>query len=271
MTAMRIDAHTHVFEPSRFTYPWSGDGSMLDATHDASQLRPLLAASGVDRCVLVQALPTEAETARLLEIAGDEPRVGAVVGWVDLTAADVASRIPAGLRGVRHQVCDEADPRWLARDDVQRGIAAVGAAGLLYELLVKPEQLPLALDTARAHPGVQLVLGHMGLPPLDGDQSQWRDGVRALAAQPNVAVKLCGLLTLGGPRWRLADVAGLLDPLVDWFTPQRLMFGSDWPACRLGGDYDDAVQVVEEGLQALDEEEQAAIMGGTAARIYGIA
>lgn len=249
---LRVDAHIH-----------------FDGTHDA-ELGPLLSTSGMDRAVLVQALPSEAETARLLEVAAAEPFASAVVGWVDLTAAGVAQRIPAGLRGVRHQVCDEQDPRWLARDDVQRGIAAVGEAGLLYELLVKPEQLGLALDTARAHPDTQFVLGHMGLPPLAGDQSAWRAGVEALAAQRNVACKLCGVLTLAGPRWRLVDVAGLLDPLVDCFTPQRLMFGSDWPACRLGGDYEDAVQVVEEGLQALDEEEQAAIMGGTAARIYGI-
>jgi L-fuconolactonase len=268
VSALRVDAHQHIFEPSLHTYPWTGDGGVLDATYDAAALRPLLAGSGIDRTVLVQALPSEAETQRLLEIAAGEPFVGAVVGWIDLCAPDVAARIPPGLRGVRHQVADEQDPRWLARDDVQRGIAAVGVAGLVYELLVRPAQLPLALDTARAHPDMQFVLGHMGLPPLDGDDSEWRDGVRALAAQPNVSCKLCGVLTLGGSRWRLVDVAGLLDPLVDWFTPQRLMFGSDWPACRLGGEYDDAVQVVEEGLQALTEDEQADIMGATAARIY---
>lgn len=244
---LRVDAHTHDVE-----------------------LKPYLAGSSIDRTVLVQSQPSVEETARLLEIAAATPFVGAVVGWVDLAAPDVAERIPGGLRGVCHPVCDEADPGWLGRDDVQCGIAAVGAAGLLCELLVRPEQLGLALDSVRANPGMQFVLGHMGLPPMDGDQSQWREGVRTLAAQPNVACKLCGVLSLAERRWRLVDVAALLDPLVDWFTPQRLMFGSDWPSCRLGGDYDEAVQVVEEGLQALDAGEQAAIMGGTAARLYGI-
>jgi L-fuconolactonase len=277
----RIDAHQHFFDPSRHRYPWTGDGGVLDRSHAPQDLRPLPAEAGMIRTVLVQALASTEETCDLLAIAAHCEMVGAVVGWVDLCAPDVGERIAAlraevggdRLRGIRHQACDEADPGWICREDVQRGIAAVGEAGLVYELLLRPEQLDMALDTARRHPGQRFVLGHLGLPPLLGDDAElqpWRTGMRALAEAPNVACKLAGLLTLAGERWRRCDFSRVVAPLLEWFGPSRLCFGSDWPACRLGGGYAEAVEVVEQQVGLLGEAERAAVMGGTAAAVYGI-
>jgi len=75
---------------------------------------------------------------------------------------------PGGDRlvGIRHQVQDEEDPRWLLRPDVRRGIQAVGRAGLVYELLVRSRELPAAREIVAGTPDVRFVIDHLAKPPI---------------------------------------------------------------------------------------------------------
>src|SRR5205823_14212064 len=96
-------------------------------------LAPLTAAAGIDRTILVQVLPSPAETAEFLALAGEPGPVAGVVGWADLTSGGIRQALddlrsgPGGdhLVGIRHLVQGEPDPRWLARTEVRRGLAAV--------------------------------------------------------------------------------------------------------------------------------------------------
>ena len=104
----------------------------------------------------MQARSSLDETRSLLATAAAVPFVLGVVGWVDLTDADLAA-VLAGLGddlvGVRHQVHDEPDARWLLRADVQQGLATVGERGLVYDLLVRAAELPAAQESVRRNPG----------------------------------------------------------------------------------------------------------------------
>src|SRR5262249_40754189 len=151
--------------------------------------------------------------------------------WVDL-AGDVDMQLrdlDGALVGIRHQVHDEPDPAWLLGDEVQRGLDAVGRAGLVYDLLVRTRELPAAVETAARHRRVRLVLDHVGKAP-HADRDAWADGVRALAALPNVTCKLSGLFTETDPH-------GTVERALEWFGPDRCMFGSDWPVCLLASTY----------------------------------
>ena len=217
-------------------------------------LEPLLREHGIAGTVVVQARHSLDETRELVAIAAETPFVLGVVGWVDLTA-DVArqlSRLEGRLVGIRHLVHDEADPAWLLREEVQRGLAALGAAGLVYDLLVRTRELPAAIATARRHPEVRFVLDHAAKRP--SDDRDWAQGVRALAELPNVTCKLSGLLT----EWEPAATAALA---LEWFGPERCMFGSDWPVCLLAGGYGDTLALV-------GDDEQ--VLAGTAIRTYGL-
>src|SRR5690606_34548345 len=128
-----------------------------------------------------------------LALADGSDLVAGVVGWSDLTAPDIADtlaalrELPGGDRlvGLRHQVQGEPDPDWLLRPDVLRGLAAVAAAGLVYDLVVLPHQLPAATRAAAALPGLVFVLDHAGKPPVaTGRVRPWADDLRALAALP---------------------------------------------------------------------------------------
>jgi GntR family transcriptional repressor for pyruvate dehydrogenase complex len=198
-----------------------------------------------------------------------------VVGWTDLTAPGVADRLAElaapELVGVRHLVQDEPDPSWLTRPEVQAGLAAVGAAGLAYDLLVTPAQLPATLETVRRQPGVRFVLDHGAKPPIrDVILQPWGRLIADLAAAPNVAVKLSGLVTEAPAHPGPADLRPYCDRLLSAFGPDRVMFGSDWPVCLLACDYDRVVELAESACTGLSAAERASVFGGTAARWYAI-
>lgn len=215
-------------------------------------LEPALRANGIDGTVVVQARSSLEETTALLATAEQAPFVLGVVGWIDLTG-DVAAQLDGlegRLVGIRHLVHDEDDPDWLLRDDVQRGLAAVAEAGLVFDLLVRARELPAAVETARRHPDLRFVLDHAAKRPRD-DRS-WEQGVAALAELPNVACKLSGLFTEFDP-------AGTAERALHWFGPERCMFGSDWPVCTLATDYGATLE-----LAGSDPR----VLGGTAIETY---
>jgi L-fuconolactonase len=264
-----VDAHQHFWDPARAEYPWmTDDVAPLRRRFGPEDLEPLLDEHGVVGTVLVQARGSLDETRTLLEIAAATPFVLGVVGWIDLTDADAArvlDDLGGKLVGVRHQVEDEPDPAWLLRPDVQRGLAAVGGAGLVCDLLVRARELPAAVETARRHPDIRFVLDHVAKPPLrSGDSTPWAFGVGALADLPNVTCKLSGLLTEAEPG---TDLAPTLQQALRWFGPERCMFGSDWPVCLLATDYAGALDLVRRVVPPRDAE---MVLAATAIRTYGL-
>ena len=177
------------------------------------------------------------ETPELLVLAAADPDIAGVVGWTDLTAPDVADRlaelIAPELVGIRHLVQDEPDPCWLTRPEVQAGITAVAAsqAWLTTCWSLQP-RLPAAAETARNHPDVRFVLDHGAKPPVRNSILEpWNRLIMDLAASPNVAVKLSGLVTEAPADPTIDDLRPYCDRLLSAFGPERIMFGSDWPVC----------------------------------------
>jgi L-fuconolactonase len=254
---MIVDAHQHFWDPARAEYPWMTDEvAPLRRRFGPTDLEPLLHEHGVTGTVVVQARQSLDETRDLLAIAASTKTVLGVVGWVDLTAdvtAQLAEFEGTSLVGIRHLVHDEPDPEWLLRDDVQHGIAAVGESDLVYDLLVRARELPAAIETARRHDGVRFVLDHVAKPPADPDAYRtWERGVAALAELRNVACKISGLFTE-------ADPAGTAARALQWFGPERCMWGSDWPVTLLASGYGD-------GLALAGDDPR--VRAGTAVAVY---
>jgi L-fuconolactonase len=203
-----------------------------------------------------------------------------VVGWVDLSAPDVDERLaslregPGGnyLVGVRHLVQDEADPRWLCRPEVRKGLEAVGRAGLAYDLLVRAYQLPAALETVTALDDVRFVLDHGGKPVIiEGSITPWRDHIGSLGALPNVSVKLSGLVTEADPdAWTVDQLRPYSEVLMEAFGPSRVMWGSDWPVCLQAGSYEDVLAAAESLTASLSTSEREAVFGTTACTWYSL-
>ncbi|MQY33931.1 hypothetical protein SRB17_18970 [Streptomyces sp. RB17] len=279
---MTVDAHHHVWDLSVRDQDWIKGPELqpLRRTFGLTDLEPEARAAGVDRTVLVQTVTVAEETPEFLALAAGHDLVAGVVGWTDLTRrgiADELSRLrelPGGtfLKGIRHQVQAEQDPRWLLRKDVRRGLAAVAAAGLVYDLVVLPHQLPACVEAAARLPQLAFVLDHLGKPPIAaGEREPWASALRALAALPNTVAKLSGLVTEADPAsWTPADLRPYTDTALEAFGPGRLMFGSDWPVCTLAAPYPRVLDTTRTLTAELTAGEREQIFTGTATRVYGL-
>jgi L-fuconolactonase len=258
-------------------------GDIMDPVRRAfapDDLLPSLQTADITGTVLVQTLSSLDETRQFLHLAATTDFVNGVVGWVDLTSPTVGDDLDAlregpwgqWLVGVRHQVHDEPDPDWLQRADVHRGLAAVQRRGLTYDLLVRARELPAATAAVRTFSELQFVLDHIAKPRIaDGHDDPWTQRMPTLAAEPNVSVKLSGMVTEANwTAWTPDDLRPFVERVVGWFGAGRLMFGSDWPVCLLAASYADVTSAARELTAALTREEQALVFGGTAARVYGL-
>jgi L-fuconolactonase len=241
-----------------------------------NELAPLLTSAGIDRTVLVQTISSLDETREFLNTAASTDFIAGVVGWVDLTdplVADTLRELRAGsggslLVGIRHQVHDEPDPRWLLRPDVRRGVRAVGNAGLVYDLLVRTRELPAAVELVSDFPDMRFVLDHIAKPRIAAGPRdlEWEQAMEPLAEHENVACKLSGMMTeTDWNAWTPQQLQPYVTRVLDWFGPERCMFGSDWPVSLLASDYARTVSTMKE-LVGEDDK----VFGGAAARVYGL-
>ncbi|MFH8623999.1 amidohydrolase family protein [Streptomyces vietnamensis] len=283
MTDRRIiDAHHHVWDLGARPQPWiTGDAlAPLARSFSTADLAPEARAAGVTATVVVQTVCVPEETPELLALAADDDLIAGVVGWTDLTAPDIADVLaalregPGGdlLVGIRHQVQEEPDPRWLLRQDVRRGLLAVARAGLVYDLVVKPHHIPAAFTVAAGLTGLTFVLDHLGKPPIaTGALEPWAADVRRLATLPNTVCKLSGLVTEAAPgAWKTDDLAPYADTVLNAFGPGRLLFGSDWPVCTLQAGYGEVVRIADRLTDGLGAAEKDAVFHDNAARVYAL-
>lgn len=274
-----IDAHHHFWDPDRGDFPWmTGALAPIRRVFTPEDMRPLLAPAGVEKTVLVQTQANLSESREFLAIAEATDFVAGVVAWVDLTAPDVGADLdaliagPGGrwLVGIRHQVHDEADADWLGRADVRRGLAEVAARGLVYDLLLRPREMPAALACVRALPGLRFVIDHIAKPEIaQGGFAAWEALMQPFGAEAHVACKLSGMVTEADwAAWTPADIRPYIDRTLDIFGPQRCMIGSDWPVSLLASDYARTMALVRDAIAGLPEADQRAVLWDTAALTY---
>jgi L-fuconolactonase len=280
-----VDAHHHLWDPADRRHAWLDALPSLRRPFGLDDFQAAAAPQGVTASVLVQVLPDVAETEEFLARAaashgagGGPVPVAGVVGWVDLCGPDVAAEIARirerhggdRLVGIRHLVQDEPDPAWLDRPEVRRGLRAVGQAGLVYDLLIRPSQLPAALRLTAEEDQVRFVLDHAAKPRISGGELEpWATMIGELAARPNVACKVSGLVTEAAADWQPAQFAPYVDVLLASFGPGRLLFGSDWPVCLLAATYAEVLALARDLLSPhLSPAEVAAFFASNARSVY---
>lgn len=276
-----VDSHQHFWDPTRADYPWMTDElASIRRPIGPDDMRPVLRDNGVDRTVTVQTRSDVGETIEFLAIAAKTDFVAGVVGWVDLTdpaVGDKLAEIQAGpngkwLVGIRHQVHDEEDPEWVARDDVVRGIGEVGKAGLAYDLLPRERELPACLKAVDAYPDMRFVVDHIAKPRVaEGAFEPWAQRLKEIAERPNVWCKLSGMVTEADWKaWKPDDLKPYVDFVVECFGEDRVMFGSDWPVCLLAAEYGQVKGTLESLLGVSGSASKSRVFGANAMAFYGL-
>lgn len=277
---MIIDSHHHFWNYAPEAYDWIEPGmEVLMADHGPKELAPRIVEAGIDAVISVQARTCLEENDDLLTHAEIHDWIAGVVGWVDPTRDDLAETLEryAGHQkfvGVREVLQGMRDDAYCLRADFNRGIDLLRDFGLVYDILIFHRHLPHAIAFVDRHPSQVFVLDHVAKPEIRSSSPDpaWRSGLSALAERENVFCKISGMVTEVVGDIEITD--GLLRPYyelaLEAFGPERLMFGSDWPVCRLRSEYGDWKRMVDEFAGELSDSERESLLGGTAASAYGL-
>lgn len=275
-----IDAHQHFWQHSQpFDYSWQDGPVMEPIRRDylPADLLPHLKNTGVDRSVFVQTQHNVAENRWVLKLAEENDFIAGVVGWVDLASEQCEDQLlefkdHPKFVGIRHVTQDEPDDDFIVRPEVIRGLKVLEKHGVPFDLLFYVKHLRHATTLARELPELPMVIDHLAKPRIKEQVTEdWIDNFKAAAEFPNIFCKLSGMITEADWKdWKPADLKPYVEPAMEAFGPDRLMYGSDWPVCELAGSYEQVHGALTETLGNLSETENAAIFGGTATKFYGL-
>ncbi len=277
---LKIDAHQHFWQPLRGDYDWMPKNNVtLNRAYGPSDLEPYLKRHGIDGTVLVQAAATLQETEYMLGLADATPSIKGVVGWIDferqsdLVHLERFAAHPKFL-GVRPMIQDISDVNWMLGRDIEWAFRAIIDMDISFDALGFPVHLPNFLTLVKRYHGMRVVYDHCMKPQIyrqcKGEDafSEWASGISRLADETSGFCKLSGIVTEAGNGWTIDDLRPFAEHVLDAFGPSRVMWGSDWPVCRLQAEYGDWHDIAQDLTISLSKEDRAEIFGGTAARFY---
>jgi L-fucono-1,5-lactonase len=247
-----LDCHHHLWKVDRGDYHWMTPAvPILARDYLVEDLRPLLRKAGVDRTILVQAAPTEAETDFLLALAAETDFIAGVTGWLDLADPRFPDRLAKYREkpkfvAVRPMLQDLPEDDWILKPDVLANLKHLAEKGFPFEFLTYPRHLPFVLTVLEKTPGLHAVIDHLSKPPIaSGALEPWRMWIARVAAFPNVFCKLSGMVTEAEhTSWSPRSLKPYVDHVVSTFGIDRVMFGSDWPVCRLAAEYGEVMSAL---------------------------
>jgi L-fuconolactonase len=272
---MIIDSHVHFWKFDKKRDTWiTPDMKILRQNYLPEHLSLNFKRNDVDGCIAIQAAQSELETHFLIELAETHPIIKGVVGWVDLRAENIDSRLDYFyqyplVKGWRHIL--QAEPEGYMLDAAfQRGITHLQSLGYTYDILIYASQLKETIELVEKFPDQPFVIDHCGKPDILGHKiSEWKPLIQEMATNPNVYCKVSGLFTeTKWKEWSAGDFYPYLDIVFEAFGADRLMFGSDWPVMLLSGIYVQWKSLLEKYMENFPEEERLKVFGLNATRFY---
>ncbi|MBS0363549.1 MAG: amidohydrolase family protein [Proteobacteria bacterium] len=287
-----IDPHIHLWDLSTGLYPHFETPSVSFIGDNTAIARSYLLAEflaegegsvAIEGAVHVEALPTDVlrELEVLQAVASKAPIPIGVIAGGDLTDPRFAQFLDrceasSSFRGVR-QVLNQhptAAFNYVATDfmvdpQFSKGLNELGRRGGVFDLQIYPHQMDAAARQAAAAGGTQIVLNHAGMW-VDRTGAGWRQfkrGLRMLAAEPNVSVKISGL-GMFDLQWTTEGIRPLVLETLEAFGPDRAMFASNFPVDKLFSTYAAVWKAFDAITSDLPEAERDKLFRGTAKRVY---
>jgi predicted TIM-barrel fold metal-dependent hydrolase len=276
---MIIDTHLHLIDRSALRYPWLAGVPALNRDFSYEDYATEARRVGVERVlhmeVDVDPADIEAETAR---VQGLSRQAGSMLAGViascrpeeadfaDYLESQRANPFVKGFRRVLHVVPDDLSESDLFRGNIKR----LGGTGLTFDLVVLPHQIPKAVALADLAPDVQFVLDHCGVPDIKGNgEHPWREHMSEIARRPNVMAKISGVVAYADPgNWTVETLRPYVEHTIAAFGWDRVVWGSDWPVCTLGGGLSTWVAATQALLSGCSVAERDRLLSGNARKLW---
>ena len=276
---MIIDTHLHLIDRTALRYPWLAGVPALNRDFSYDEYAVEAQRVGVERVlhmeVDVDPADIEAETAR---VEGLSRQPGSMLAGVVASCRPEEADFPAylerqratpfikGFRRVLHVMPDELSEDALFRDNIKR----LGGTGLTFDLVVLPHQIPKAIALADLAPDVQFVLDHCGVPDIKGGaEHPWREHMSEIARRQNVVAKISGVVAYADAgSWAVETLRPYVEHTINSFGWDRVVWGSDWPVCTLGGGLSTWVAATHALLAGCSVTERDRLLSANARKLW---
>jgi predicted TIM-barrel fold metal-dependent hydrolase len=288
-----VDPHVHLWDPGQVRLPWlspasvaySGDNRLLPRVFTSRELREGAGDIEVLKVVNVEANPEDpvAEARWLQSLADTTGYPQGIVALVDLSRPDAPETLAKlaesrNLRGIRQILNVHSNPlydyvsrHYMQESEWRANLRLLAKYRLSFDLQIYPSQVPLAVEVIRDHPEIAFVLNHAGMwvdRTLSGWR-EWRNGLRLLAALPNVSVKISGLVMFDH-RWTLESLRPCVLDAIDAFGVERACFASNFPIDGLHASYAELWHAYAGIVAGTSPQERRALFVTNAERIYRV-
>ncbi|TIW79516.1 MAG: amidohydrolase, partial [Mesorhizobium sp.] len=272
---MIIDTHLHLIDQAALRYPWLAGVPALNRDFSYQEYATDALRSGIEGVlhmeVDVDPADIAAETAYVKSVAGRAGSLlrGAIAacrpeeaGFEAYLETVTADPFIMGFRRVLHVVPDDVSEGALFRQNIKR----LAGTGLTFDLVVLPHQIPKAMALADLAPDVQFVLDHCGVPDIKGNAKHpWHEHMEAIAKRPNVTAKISGVVAYADPAtWTVDTLRPYVEHTIGSFGWDRVIWGSDWPVCTLGGGLTTWIAATHALLARASESERTRLLSGNA-------
>ncbi|MDZ5695888.1 amidohydrolase [Chelativorans sp. M5D2P16] len=278
---MFIDTHLHVIDRTELSYPWLSGTPALDRDFSYEAYAREARRVGIENTLHMEVDVAEDDIEAEIDYVGglkgrpDSLLVGAIAacrpenaGFAAFLERQQENPLVKGFRRVLHVVPDDVSEGALFRENIGR----LSGTRFTFDLCVLPRQLPKAMALADLAPDVQFILDHCGVPDIKGDAVEpWRAHMAEIARRPNVAAKISGVVAYADPEsWTVETLRPWVEHTVDCFGFDRVVWGSDWPVCTLGGGLSTWAAATQVLFAGASEEERAKLFRQNARRIWGL-
>jgi L-fuconolactonase len=273
-----VDSHVHFWEPSRLRYAWLDNVPALNRVFLPDHVPAQGADWKVEAIIFVQACNAEQglpEVEWVTSLAAHDARIRGIVAWAPLERGravrpilDALKKFPR-VKGVRRLI--QAEPLGFSvQPDFVAGTQLLPEYGLSCDLCIRQPQMREVIELVYQCPEVSFVLDHLGKPDIkNGMLDPWRKEMAELAALPNVACKISGLVTEADfEHWKPADLHPYIDHTLQVFGIDRVMYGSDSPVVTLAATYSQWIETLLEATQSLSEMEREKLFSRNGAKFY---
>ncbi|MET0748554.1 MAG: amidohydrolase [Rhizobium sp.] len=278
---MLFDTHLHVVDREKLRYPWLADAGALDrdSLYDdyAREAKRCGISDVLHMEVDVDAAEMEAETAYIESLSGQPNSLirGAIAacrpeepGFPAYLERVLSNPFVKGFRRVLHVVPDGLSDSALFRENLNR----LTATRLTFDLCVLPHQLQRATALVDLNPDVPFIVDHCGVPAVkDGMSDAWKAGIRDIAHRANVTVKISGVVAYADPdSWSVETLRPFVEHAIASFGWDRVIWGSDWPVCTLGGGLPSWVAATHALTSGCSDDERARLYRLNAKRLWDL-